>query len=574
MKGIPASPGLAVGPACLYRRRDPGYGSSHIPQERVETEIGRFRGGRARAGEQLETLRQRTAERLGEAKAEIFESHIEILNDEEMGDAVEQAIRVDLLTAEAACTRVIARNAEELDAMEKQYFRERAADIRDIGARLCACVAGGGSSDPLAFPSPVVLVAEDLSPSETAGMDAEMILGIVTERGGPTSHVAIMAKSLGIPAVVSVGGIVASVAEGDMIVLDGDTGEIDIRPSRASVAAAGRRLAALRERAARQDTQKDLPAMTRDGKRVPVFANIGAPDEAVKARELGAEGIGLFRTEFLFMSCENIPGVEEQRIAYSRAAAAMGEAEMIVRTLDVGGDKPIPSVSFPDEENPFLGWRGIRMCFDLPDLFETQLEALYRATADAHVSVMFPMVNSVEETRELKSIMLRVRQRLEAAGVSLGKEPALGIMIETPAAVLMAPELAREVDFFSIGTNDLTQYMLAVDRGNARIATLYDPLHPAVVRAIAETISAAHGAGKPVCMCGELAGDTFAIPLLVGLGLDTLSMAAPLIPAAKETIRSISSTEAQQLASAALGAATTGEVRRLLEQFRAGGRDR
>ncbi len=564
MKGIPASPGMAVGPAYLYRRRTHESASPRISQEGIEREIERFRSGRARAAEQLEKLRQKAAERLGDAKAEIFESHIEILNDAEMGDAVERAIRIDLLCAEAASRRVIAQNVEELNAMEKEYFRERAADIRDIGVRLCACIAGSEPSTPPVFPTPVILVAEDLSPSETASMDTAKILGLVTERGGPTSHVAIMARSLGIPAVVSAEGIMASTATGETILLDGETGEVRPRPSRAALGEADRKMQAIRAHRARRALLRALPAVTTDGRRIPLYANIGAPDDVAKTLEFGAEGIGLFRTEFLFMSCATIPGVEEQRTAYARAAAALGGGEMIIRTLDVGGDKPIPSVRFPDEENPFLGWRGVRMCLDLPELFETQLEALIRASADARISIMFPMVNSVEETRELKSIALRVRKRIEAAGFPNAGGPALGIMIETPAAALMAPELAREVDFFSIGTNDLTQYTLAVDRGNSRIADLYDPLHPAVVRSIAATIRAAHDAGKPVCMCGELAGDALAVPLLVGLGLDTLSMTAPLIPEVKEIIRSISFRDAQRLAVQALEMATSAEVHQLL----------
>lgn len=402
-------------------------------------------------------------------------------------------------------------------------------------------------------------------------MDTSKILGLVTERGGPTSHVAIMAKSLGIPAIVSAEGIMGSISMGETIILDGETGKVHVRPSLATLQEVDRRMRTIRERRAQWDSLRTLPAMTTDGKEIALYANIGAPDEAAKALEHGAGGVGLFRTEFLFMNCESIPGVEEQRAAYARAAAAMDGAEVIIRTLDVGGDKPIPSVRFPDEENPFLGWRGVRMCLDLPELFETQLEALIRASAEARISIMFQMINSVEEARELKSIVTRVKQRIESAGFHVGSGPALGIMIETPAAVLLAPELAREVDFFSIGTNDLTQYTLAVDRGNSRIASLFDPLHPAVVRSIAATIRAAHDAGKPVCMCGELPGNALAIPLLVGLGLDTLSMSAPLIPEVKEVIRSIALRDAQRLAVQALEMATSAEVHHLLGENQSDG---
>lgn len=569
--GIAASPGIGIGPVALYRPRLPEVRKRTVTD--VEAEQQRLDAAVAAARQEIEAVEARARRQVGEAEAAIFQAHQLFLQDPALVGAAKQRIADERINAEAAWQEVVEAIAGDYRALDDAYLRGRAADVEDVGRRvlrqLMAAYGWPQSAMPsLDFEEPSIVVAADLAPSDTAQMDPSGVLGIVTELGGATAHSAILARALGIPAVVGLGPLVWTVAEGQTVAIDGEQGRLWLRPDEAE-------LAALREKRdawlAQQQEAKAAgqeAAMTRDGRRIEVAANIGGLHDVEVALEYGAEGVGLFRTEFLFMERAEAPSEAEQLAVYRQVAAALGQRPLIIRTLDVGGDKPLPYLDLGREENPFLGWRGLRFCLDHPEIFEPQLRAILQAGVGYNVKVMFPMVSSRPELQAAKRVLAEVQAALRAEGIAFDETMEVGIMIEVPAAVAVADQLAAEVDFFSIGTNDLTQYVMAADRGNARVAGLANALQPAVLRLVRQTVEAGHKAGIWVGMCGELAGNVLATPLLVGLGLDELSMNAPAVPGVKAAVRELTVAEAERVADAVLGLESAAAVEAYLEKQR------
>jgi len=535
LNGVGASEGVAVGPAFVHAPAEPEPARKNISEGAVEEELERFRG----AVEAVVSKLSETAEQLdaagNEEEAAIFEAHVELAEDPELASGVEERVR-DLMSPEAAVLAVGNEHAEALSAMEDEYLSARADDVLDVASQIAAEMMGGRAAGLEMLEEPSVIVARSLAPSDTARIPRRMALGFVTAEGSKTSHVSIMARSMGVPAVVGVGAAALEAAlEARTIAVDGAEGYAVIDPDPDTVAefeAKSEELAAEREIL---EGYRHVEARTRDGRRIEVAANLGSSSEAEGALAWGAEGVGLFRTEFLFMERPRLPSEDEQYEAYVEVARVFGERPVIVRTLDVGGDKDLPGVDQPEEDNPFLGWRGIRMSLDEPNLFKPQLRALLRAASAGNLRIMFPMIADVEEVRSAKRIFEECRQELQSEGEESG--PAeIGVMIETPAAAIHAGELAPEVSFFSVGTNDLVQYTLAADRGNERLRRLQRADHPAVLELIRMTCEAARESGIWVGVCGEAAADPAVIPKLVELGVTELSMSAPSIPRAKKVV--------------------------------------
>ena len=560
IRGIVASPGIAIGAAFQFRQDELRFERRVVGDPAAEWR--RFQSAAARAGEQLAAVCAGARDELGEEQAAIFEAHLLMLEDPELLAAVQSAIEERSLNAEAALSDAAERYAETLEALDDEYLRARAADVRDVAGRVLRILLGReAATGPDA---PAVVVARDLTPSDTILMDKSHVLGFCTAEGGPTAHTAILARTMGLPAVVGAGAEVLAVAPGATVVLDGTTGCLVVEPDEATLASYRQSQAAADQLRAQSLSRAGEPAVTRDGRRVEVVANIGSADEARAALDAGAEGVGLLRTEFLYLGRASLPGEEEQYRAYRAILEAMGSRPVILRTLDIGGDKELPYLELAPEPNPFLGVRAIRLSLARPDLLHQQLRAALRAAPGHNLKIMFPMVATVAEVRAARQALASARDELLAEGQPLPERLEVGIMVETPAAAVMADRLAREVDFFSIGTNDLSQYTFAADRTNARVAALADAMQPAVLRLVARVIAAAHAHGKWVGLCGELAGEPLAIPILLGLGLDEFSMNPPAILLAKELIRSLTAEEAQDLANAALDLDDAAEVRALV----------
>jgi phosphoenolpyruvate-protein phosphotransferase (PTS system enzyme I) len=533
LTGIAASEGVAVGPAFVPASGGPEAERYLITQDEVEPELQRFRkAAEAVAGKLAETGEELRASGY-EEEAGIFEFHVEMAEDPELASAVEERIG-NLESPEAAVLAVGEEYAAELAAMD-EYMAARADDVRDVAGQISARLMGNGFSGLETLETPSVVLARSLAPSDTARIKEGIALGFVTAEGSRTSHVSIMARSMGIPAVVGVGAALEGALGAEEVALDGSEGYAIVDPDEDTVAEFQKKSAALIEERAVLDEYRHVEASTGEGRRIEVAANLGSASEAEDALEWGAEGVGLFRTEFLFMQRDDLPSEDEQYEAYSAVARAFGEKPVIIRTLDVGGDKDLPGVDQASEQNPFLGWRGIRMSLDTPELFGPQLRAILRAAANGNIKVMFPMVTDVEELEAAKSMLKECCKELEAEGTETG-EVETGVMIETPAAAICAAELAKESDFFSIGTNDLVQYTLAADRGNERLRRLQNADHPAVLALIQQTCEAANAADIPVGVCGEAAGEPEMIPKLIALGVTELSMGAPSIPRAKKVV--------------------------------------
>jgi len=537
LTGVGASEGVAVGPAFVHAAPEPKPERERIAEDEVDAELARF----ARAVEAVTAKLAETGERLraagSEEEARIFEAHVEFAEDPELASGVEERVR-NLESPETAVLAVGEEYAAELAAMDDEYLAARADDVRDVAGQVSAELTGRGPAALETLETPSVVLAQSLAPSDTARIPKGMALGFVTAEGSRTSHVSIMARSMGVPAVVGVGPALEEALGAKTVAVDGAQGYAVTDPDEATVAEFERISEGLAEERAVLDRYRRVEARTRDGRRIEVAANLGSASEAEDALGWGAEGVGLFRTEFLFMERDELPSEEEQYGAYGAVAKAFGEKPVIVRTLDVGGDKDLPGVDQPPEENPFLGWRGIRMSLDTPGLFEPQLRAILRAAAHGNLKVMFPMVVEVGELRAAKELLERCRERLEGEGAGVG-DVEVGVMIETPAAAICAAELAEESAFFSIGTNDLVQYTLAADRGNERLRRLQSADHPAVLELIRQTCEAAREAEIPTGVCGEAAGDPELIPKLVALGVTELSMGAPAIPRAKKVVSEI-----------------------------------
>ena len=559
--GVAASPGVAVGPAALYRPQLPQVTRQHIDDPAGEWQ--RLQSALATARQELVALQAQATRQIGAADAAIFAAHALILQDPELLANVQARISSDGINAEAAWHEAMNELAATYQALDDAYMQARAADVRDVARRVLGQLMAM-EMPSLAFTRPVILVAADLTPSDTARLDPAQILGICTELGGATAHSAILARALGIPAVVGLGSQVWQLASGQTVGLDGSRGEVWPQPDDGQLAVLqARRVAWQEAQQAAQATGRGA-AITQDGRQIEVAANIGGPRDVPVALDYGAEGVGLFRTEFLFMDRPAPPDEAEQLAAYREVAAAMAPRPVIIRTLDVGGDKPLPYLDLGREENPFLGYRGIRFCLHRPDIFKPQLRAILRASQGHNLRVMFPMIGTLAELRAARAMLAEAQAELRAENVPFDEGLAVGIMIEVPSAVATADQLAGEADFFSIGTNDLTQYVMAADRGNANVAGLANALQPAVLRMIQQTVRAAHAAGIWVGMCGELAGNALATPLLVGLGLDELSMSAPALPAVKAAVRGLTMAEASALAGQVLAQVSVDGVMALL----------
>jgi multiphosphoryl transfer protein len=554
LRGFAASPGIALGPA--RRFHVPDLPDVHRAAGTVEHERTALEAALASARTDVGRQRADASARVGAGRAAIFEAHLLFLQDEELVGPAREAVAGGASAADA-WARTIERMASAWETLEDPYLRARAADLRSVGRQVLARLLGVEVPRPH-LEAPGVLVASDLEPADTSGLDPSVCLGIATARGGPTSHAAVLARALGIPAAVGLGAELDAIAEGTTVGLDGGAGRLYVDPDPGVV----ERLETARaEEANRADAARSRagePAVTRDGVTIEVAANIGTPADVEAAVAAGCDGVGLFRTEFLFMGRDAMPDAEEQEAAYRSAAEALAGRPMVVRTLDAGADKPIPYLDQAPEANPFLGVRGIRLGLARPDVLDPQLQALVRVAADHAVRIMFPMVATLDELRAARAA---VERALVATGVDA--RPEIGVMIEVPAAALAATHLAAEVDFFSVGTNDLTQYTLAADRGNAFVAQIADPLHPAVLRLIGMAAEAAAVRGTWTGVCGELAGDPNAAAILLGLGVRELSMGSPAIPLVKEAVRGVDLERARVLASASTAAASAEEVREL-----------
>ncbi|MEG9487871.1 phosphoenolpyruvate-protein phosphotransferase PtsI [Mannheimia bovis] len=565
--GIAASPGAVFGKALVLKEEPIVLNTRKIDESEVETEKAKFFEGREKAAAQLTAIKEKARRTLGEEKEAIFEGHLMILEDEELEEEILGYLSDNLVTADVAASKVIEMQAAMLAEIDDEYLKERAGDIRDIGNRLVRNILNMNIVDLGDIQDEVILVAYDLTPSETAQLNLDKVLGFITDIGGRTSHTSIMARSLELPAIVGTNNVTSLVKTGDFLILDAINNEVHLNPSEEKIAefkALQEKLKAEKEELAKL---KELPAQTLDGHKVDVAGNIGTIRDVDGVLRNGGEAVGLYRTEFLFMDRAQLPGEEEQFQAYKEIVEAMGDKMVILRTMDIGGDKELPYLDLPKEMNPFLGWRAVRIGFTRREILDTQLRAVLRASAFGNLAVMFPMIISVEEIRLLKSIVEELKDQLRNEGHSFDENLKLGIMVETPSAAVNARHLAKEADFFSIGTNDLTQYTLAVDRGNEIIAHLYNPLSPSVLNLIKQVIDASHAEGKWTGMCGELAGDVRATALLLGMGLDEFSMSGISVPHVKKLIRSINFADAKALADEALAQPTAADIERLVDAF-------
>ncbi|MHC6178416.1 phosphoenolpyruvate--protein phosphotransferase [Clostridium sp. JNZ X4-2] len=533
-KGISASKGYAIGNVLMKREGKVSVEKRCI--EDIQEEEKRFQEALDLSKKQLQKIKRRSEKEIGKDKAEVFESHIMLLDDEEFAGAVKVKIKTEHINAEAALHDIVDSYVKIFDNMEDEYMRERGADVKDVGNRIFSNLTGQGSFLDKIEDDKVVIVAHDLTPSDTAQLDKNKVAAFVTDIGGRTSHSAIMARTLEIPAVVGTNDITESVKDGDFIIVDGIEGMVIINPDESTIKQYEIKIKAYNEEMEKLKELINVETTTKSGKRVEVFANIGKPQDVEQVLKNGAQGIGLFRTEFLYMDREDMPGEEEQFQAYRNVVEKMGGKPVVIRTLDIGGDKKLSYLPLPEEMNPFLGYRAIRLCLHRDDIFKPQLRAMLRASVFGNLKIMFPMISSVEEFLQAKKVLKQCMNELEKEEKKFNKNLETGIMVEIPAAALEAEELAKHVDFFSIGTNDLIQYTLAADRMNEKVSYLYNPMHPAILKLIKNTIDAAHKNGKLCAMCGEMAGDENSIPILVEYGLDEFSMSASSILKAKQII--------------------------------------
>ena len=559
IQGISGSRGVAVGNVYRYIQEEIVIPDYTVADDKVEEEIGKFAAAMAATLKQLDTIRQKALDEMGPEEAAIFEAHMQIAQDPSLSDGIKSLVESSHTNVVAATAQTIETFANIFLGMEDPYMRERGADIKDIGDRLMRNMLGMNPRGLSHISGEVILVAQDLAPSDTASLDKNVVKGIVTAAGGPTSHAAIMARTLEIPAVMGVGDIECFV-DGDKAVVLGTDGIVEINPSDADWDEYTNQAAAFQEELKRLRESANLEATTTDGHHVELFGNIGKAKDAKNALTMGAQGIGLYRTEFLYMENDELPAEDVQFEEYKKVAQDMKGTPVIIRTMDIGGDKELKCLDLPSEMNPFLGYRAIRISLNRPDIFKVQLRALLRASAFGDIHIMYPMIASVEEVKQANAMLDECKDELTAEGKEFNKDIKVGIMIEVPAAAVISPILAKYVDFFSIGTNDLCQYTLAVDRMNEAIGSLYQPLHPGVIRLIKHVIDASHEQGKFTGMCGELASDPVATMILLGLGLDEFSMTASSIPLIKNILRSVSKAECEEVANKALTMDTAEEI--------------
>ncbi|MFN7250405.1 MAG: phosphoenolpyruvate--protein phosphotransferase [Anaerobacillus sp.] len=562
--GIAASSGISIGKA--YRLENVKLNVQKREISNSETEIERLDRALSVSKTELTSIKDHAQKELGDDKAAIFSAHLLVLSDPELINPIKEKIATEKVNAEFALNDVSQMFITMFEQMDNEYMKERAADIRDVVQRVLSHLLDVKISNPRDISEEVIVVATDLTPSDTAQLDRNFVKGFVTDIGGRTSHSAIMARSMEIPAVVGTKEIMASVSNGELMILDGIEGKIIINPDQETITH-------YKERKLKYEEQKQEWAKlvnekteTSDHHHVELAANIGTPNDVKGVLENGAEGIGLYRTEFLYMGRNDLPSEEEQYEAYKSVLENMGNKPVVVRTLDIGGDKELPYLNLPHELNPFLGFRAIRLCLEQTDIFRTQLRALLRASKYGNLKIMFPMIATLDEFRQAKAILMEEKETLVNEGVEVLEKIELGIMVEIPSTAVMADVFAKEVDFFSIGTNDLIQYTMAADRMNEKVSYLYQPYNPAILRLIDMVIKAAHAENKWVGMCGEMAGDEIAIPLLLGLGLDEFSMSATSILPARSQIKQLTKAEMITLAQKALNMRTVEEVIALVKE--------
>ena len=564
IKGIAASNGIAIAKA--YKLVMPDLTVEKVTVEDVEKEIKAYEDAMDHTAKELEVIKEAASKNLSAEEAAVFDAHALVLFDPELKTQVEDKIRNEKCNAAAALDEVAAMFISMFESMGDEYFRERAADIKDVSRRLLANLLGKPLPNPALIDEEVVIIADDLTPSDTAQLNKNLVRGFATNIGGRTSHSAIMARSLEIPAVVACKTITEEVKDGDMIALDGIEGVVMINPDEETI----KEYATKRDeyKAYREELKKlvNEKTVSTDGHHVELVANIGSPKDLEGVKENGGEGVGLFRTEFLYMESAELPSEDKQYEVYKEILEGMAGKPVVVRTLDIGGDKEIEAIDLPKEMNPFLGVRAIRLCFQREDIFRTQLRALLRASVHGDLRIMFPMIAALGEFRKAKGILMEEKEKLIAEGVEVSDTIQVGIMIEIPAAAVLADQFAKEVDFFSIGTNDLIQYTFAADRMSSGVSYLYQPFNPSILRLVKHVIDSAHKEGKWAGMCGEMAGEPLAAPLLLGLGLDEFSMSATSILAQRKLIRGLSQAEMAELANKAINCGTMEEVVALVEE--------
>lgn len=562
MRGIGASSGIAIGKVFLY---DP---KRAVAQKRAitdaDSEIERLNAARAEAKSQIKSLHAKALETIGQQEAMIFEAHLALTDDPVLFKNAVQIITTQNVNAEWALNEAIDKFIRMFEALDNKYIAERAVDLKDIRSRMLDILMDVKTQDISHIDELSIIVALDLLPSDTAKIDKGKVLGFVTELGAKLSHTAIIARSLEIPAVVGLSGAMANVKQGDLIILDGDTGEVILNPDKSTIDIYEKKKQEYFYFKNELKVFKGKPSMTKDGKRVHILANIGTPKDVDSCIENDAEGIGLFRTEFLYMDRQDIPSEDEQFEAYKEVVSRMQGKPVIIRTLDVGGDKDIPYLGLSKEDNPFLGYRAIRYCIDRQDIFKAQLRAILRASAYGHVKIMFPMIATLTELRRAKIILNEVRHDLKLENIAFDEKMEIGIMVEIPACAIAADLFAKESDFFSIGTNDLIQYTMAVDRGNSKVSALYSHFNPSVLRLVKYVIDSAHKNGIPVGMCGEAASDPALIPALVGMGLDDFSMNPSSVLRARSVVGKTTKDQAAKIAESLLSMATAEEVEEYL----------
>ena len=563
IKGIPVSDGIAIGNVVVIKEIEINVDRVTIVNSKEE--VARFRSALKKAEIQLQCLRTKAEKKLGIDKAEIFDTHLLILNDPEFIDSVIQQINKETVNSEYAVTETIKTYVAKLEGIEDEYISGRATDIGDVGKRILCVLVGKENTVISEIDSECIIIARDLTPSDTVQLNKKVILGFVTEIGGKTSHTAIMARSLEIPAVVGFNNITKTAKNGDIVIVNGSSGEVILNPNEETLKKYKKKQSFENQNKEKLLKYVNAKTITLDGKEVEVSANIGSPVDIENVLKYGADGVGLFRSEFLYMNSSSLPTEEEQFESYSQVAKKMENKPVIIRTLDVGGDKDLPYLDIGTEMNPFLGYRAIRVCLVRQDIFKSQLRAILRASAFGNLRIMFPMISGLEELLSAKLILEEVKADLLEKHISFNKDIEIGIMIEIPSAAIMSDVLAKEVDFFSIGTNDLVQYTIAVDRLNDKIANLYDPYNPAVLRLIKLVIANGHKEGKKVCMCGEAAADLKLIPVLLGFGLDEFSMSPSSILHSRQIISSINYSEAKNLSEKVLSFTKIEEIKAFLE---------
>ena len=560
IKGIGVSPGVVIGPALLVTTEEERLVEREISEDEIPREIARFEEALIATRQQLHEIQQKVSAAMGQESASIFDAHLLVVDDRSFVEEVIRGLGAQRRNVESVLSVVADRYAQALARLEDDYLRERAADVRDVTRRILRNLAGRSASLLSRLDRPYIVIANDLAPSDTATLNRDKVLGFATDLGSPTSHTAIMARALSLPAIVGLHDVSVRISTGDQVLIDGHKGVLYVHPTRERLEAYGKIAEARQTIQARLAGLRDQRPVTRDGYEIVLSANIEMPGDVDSVLAAGAEGVGLFRTEYLYLSMQHLPTEDEQAAAYEEVARRVAPAPCIIRTLDLGGDKLLSHLKTPSELNPFMGWRAIRFCLAQPDIFKTQLRAILRASVHENVKIMYPMVSNVGEVQRANAFLEEAKNELRLRDVPFNEAVEAGVMIEVPSAAITAHLIAPHVAFFSLGTNDLVQYTLAVDRVNERVAYLYEPTHPAIIELIRNTINVAHQHGIWVGICGEMAGNPVMAPLLLGLGVDELSMSPSALPMVKEVVRSLRFAEAEDLARKVLPSVLATEV--------------